>query len=70
MRNSEISQIHFVINTPSTHESRALHISAPTAAKALTTLESHSIVHEITGQQYRKIYAYREYLDILNDDTL
>lgn len=25
---------------------------------------------EITGQQYRKLYSYREYLDVLNEDTL
>jgi len=49
---------------------RSLNISAPTAAKALSTLETRSIVREITGQQYRKLYAYREYLDVLNEDTL
>ena len=32
-------------------------------------LETRSIVREITGQQYRKLYAYREYLDSLNEDT-
>ncbi|MCU0748454.1 MAG: Fic family protein [Akkermansiaceae bacterium] len=49
---------------------RSLNISAPTAAKALATMESHSIVREITGQQYRKLYTYREYLDVLNEDTI
>lgn len=49
---------------------RALHVSAPTATKALATLETRSIVREITGQPYRKLYAYREYLDVLNEDTL
>ena len=49
---------------------RSLNISAPTAAKALATLGSYSIVREITGQQYRKLYSYQEYLDVLNEDTL
>jgi Fic family protein len=49
---------------------RALNISAPTAAKALATMEARSIVREITGQQYRKLYTYREYLDVLNEDSL
>ena len=49
---------------------RSLTISAPTAAKALATLEAHSIVREITGQQYRKLYAYQQHLDVLNEDTL
>lgn len=49
---------------------RSLNISAPTAAKALATLEARSIVREITGQQYRKLYSYQEYLDVLNEDTL
>lgn len=48
---------------------RSLEISSPTAAKALATLEAHSIVREITGQQYRKIYSYQSYLDIINEDT-
>ena len=49
---------------------RSLTISAPTAAKALATLEAHSVVSEITGQQYRKLYAYQQHLDVLNEDTL
>ncbi len=49
---------------------RALGVSTPTAIKALATLEKCGIVHEITGQNYRKLYAYRNYLDILHADTL
>ena len=49
---------------------RALTISSPTATKALATLETRSIVREITGQQYRKLYTYSEYLDVLNEDTI
>ncbi len=49
---------------------RALSVSTPTAIKALATLEKCGIIHEITGQNYRKLYAYRGYLDILHADTL
>ena len=49
---------------------RALGVSTPTAIKALATLEKCGVVYEITGQNYRKLYAYRSYLDILNADTL
>ena len=49
---------------------RSLNISAPTAAKALATLQARSIVREITGQPYRKLYSYQEYLDVLNEDAL
>ncbi len=50
--------------------SRSLGVSTPTAMKAISTLEKYGIAHEITGQNYRKLYAYRSYLDILNADTL
>ncbi len=49
---------------------RALGVSTPTAIKALATLEKCGVVYEITGQNYRKLYAYRSYLDILHADTL
>lgn len=49
--------------------SRALGVSTPTAIKAISTLEKCGIVHEITGHNYRKLYAYRSYLDILHADT-
>lgn len=46
-----------------------LGVSHPTATKALKTLERHGIVHEMTGGDYRRIYAYSEYLAILGDGT-
>ncbi|MBC8127788.1 MAG: Fic family protein [Gloeobacteraceae cyanobacterium ES-bin-144] len=49
---------------------RSLGVSTPTAIKALATLEKRGVVYEITGQNYRKLYAYRRYLDILHADTL
>jgi Fic family protein len=50
--------------------SQSLGVSTPTATKAIATLEKRGIIHEITGQNYRKLYAYRSYLDILHADTL
>jgi len=46
----------------------AIRASVPTATKAIHTLESHGLVHELTGQKYGRLYAYTEFLDILNED--
>lgn len=44
-------------------------LTPATVGKLLTTLESElGIVHEITGQKRNRIYAYRAYIDILNQD--
>lgn len=40
-----------------------------TATKALRTLERHGIVREVTGGDYRRLYVYSEYLDILGEGT-
>jgi Fic family protein len=48
---------------------RALEISHPTAISALERLEQIGIVREITGQQYRRIYAYDKYMNILSEGT-
>lgn len=47
----------------------ALGVTHPTATKALRTLERHGIVREITGGDYRRLYVYSEYLDILDEGT-
>ncbi len=47
----------------------ALRVTHPTATKALRTLEQHGIVREITGGDYRRLFAYTEYLDILNSES-
>ncbi len=64
---------HFLQRKPVTsvaEAARAAKISAPTAAKALSALEKRGIVREITGQNYRKIYSYHRYLNLLNADTI
>jgi Fic family protein len=44
-------------------------LSFPAAARAMQTLESLNIVREITGQRRNRIFAYQDYLNILNEGT-
>ena len=43
-------------------------LSFPTAAKAVQTLVESGLVHELTGQQRNRVFAYTAYLDILNEE--
>jgi Fic family protein len=56
-----------ILTIPST--ARKLGISEPTVAKALTHLTRLAILIEITGRQRGKVYVYREYLALLDEDT-
>lgn len=47
---------------------KMLGVSHPTATRSLRTLEKHGIIREITGSDYRRLYSYTDYLNILNDD--
>lgn len=47
----------------------ALGVSEPTAYKAVGHLEQLGILREITGKNWGKVYAYSEYLAILNEGT-
>ena len=42
-------------------------LSFPTAARAIDALQRLGIVHEITGRKRERVFAYRAYLDILNE---
>jgi DNA-binding MarR family transcriptional regulator len=44
-------------------------LSFPTTAKAVQTLMESGLVHELTGQQRNRIFAYTAYLDILNEEV-
>ncbi len=44
-------------------------LSFPAAAKGMSLLESTDIVREITGQQRNRVFAYHQYLSILNEGT-
>ncbi len=45
------------------------HLSKPTVILALQGLESRGLVKEITGKQRYRIYAYVEYLNLLDEGT-
>lgn len=46
-----------------------LGLSFPTVAAAVQELQSQGILEEITGRQRKRLFAYREYLAILNEGT-
>lgn len=43
-------------------------VSIPTARAAIAKLEQHGLLRQITEGGYGKMYAYGEYLDLLNED--
>lgn len=67
LRLHERLQHHPVISP--TAASKALGVSHPTATKALRLLEQHGIAREMTGGEYRRLYAYTDYLAILGEGT-
>jgi Fic family protein len=48
---------------------KATGLSAPTAGKALETLEQLGIVREITGRRRSRVYVYGQYLELLSRGT-
>jgi Fic family protein len=48
---------------------KACHTTRPTAAKAIDSLVSAGILEETSGRKRDKVYAYREYLDLLRKGT-
>jgi cell filamentation protein, protein adenylyltransferase len=46
-----------------------LTLSLPTVGKSLEHLIALGIVHELTGRQRRRVFAYRKYLDVLDRGT-
>ncbi len=49
--------------------SKELSLSVPTVTAGLERLETVGIVREITGRNYARIYTYKKYLDLLNDES-
>jgi Fic family protein len=41
----------------------------PTVAAAIDHMQRLGILHEITGRQRHRLFAYRGYMDILNEGT-
>jgi Fic family protein len=48
---------------------KLLGVSAPTLTKALIHLQELGIVEEISGRQRKRLWAYRDYVDLLGKDT-
>jgi len=43
--------------------------TVPTATNALGNLETLGIVHEVTGKERGRVYAYKKYLEVLDEGT-
>ncbi|PHS20908.1 MAG: cell filamentation protein Fic, partial [Robiginitomaculum sp.] len=43
--------------------------TVPTATNALGNLEKLGIVHEVTGKERGRVYAYTKYLEVLDEGT-
>lgn len=50
------------------HLAEQTSLSLATVSRALDVLEQHGVVQELTGQKRNRIYAYKGYIDILNQD--
>lgn len=48
---------------------KLLETTKPTAAKAIDALQQSKVLHEITGKQRDRVYAYHHYLRVLTKDT-
>lgn len=46
---------------------RRANVAFPTATRAVAALQRLDIVEEITGRQRDRVYAYRQYIEILNE---
>ena len=55
--------------TNTTQIKKACSISLPTVLRGLSALENLGIVHETTGKERNKVFAYSQYLDILSQGT-
>jgi len=67
LRLHELLQIHPFLNASQAQEKTGL--SAPTVNKAFEALETLGVVSEITGKQRGRVFAYAEFLKILESGT-
>lgn len=56
--------------TSAANAAKLADVSLPTANSTLARLEDADILHEITGKRSRRLYAYKGYINLLNEDTL
>lgn len=66
LRLHENLQVHPVLSARAAAD--LIHASIPTANKAFRRLTDLGLVHELTGSNYGRLYAYTGYLEILNED--
>jgi DNA-binding MarR family transcriptional regulator len=45
-------------------------LSVPTVSNAVQSLIHEGMVQELTGQRRNRVFAYRAYLDVLNEENL
>ncbi len=67
LRVHQYAQTHPIFSIASAAEK--LGISFPTIASAVGHLQELRVTREITGKRRRRLFAYRAYLDILNEGT-
>ncbi len=65
LRLHEAFQFHPLLSSRSAVD--LINATAPTVNSGFKKLESLGIVHELTGGNYGRLYAYTAYLDILNE---
>ena len=61
------AQTHPILSITPTAEKTGL--TFPTVAAAIDHMQRLGILHEITGRQRHRLFAYRTYMDILNEGT-
>jgi Fic family protein len=61
------AQTHPILSIAPTAEKTGL--TFPTVASAIDHMQRLGILHEITGRQRHRLFAYRAYMDILNEGT-
>jgi len=44
-------------------------MSPPTVASVLKALQKEKIINEVTGRKRKRLYAYKKYLDLMNEGT-
>ena len=66
LRLHEVFQIHPVLSANAAAD--LIKASQPTVNMAFKKLTALGLVHEITGGNYGRLYAYTRYLEILNED--
>jgi Fic family protein len=65
LRAHQYMQTHPIFSIAATKEATGM--SFPTVSAAVDHLQRLGIIREITGKQRRRLFVYREYLDILNE---